>query len=917
MLEERNVELNTKVKEMEMRFFDSEKAKKNGYNIHKRPFCSAVRGDARIPSLDLRSGLPGIVAGRCKCSCASIRRSDVLCEIERLSTEAQNQNEMLEALKSQLEARDREIMRLNALFTGGRPAAALAKDCCYRNVSALTEDVQYLQKEKMEYERRVAGLIEREANLTKKIMRMAEDKDKLERDFKDFEKVALEVESQANEAVLSRDREISDLKEQLVTANRRVVDMERARWKNDKNIEIIELREAFKQANEDKRQLTKQVNELLTSERRLLEENDRLKTKYVRIKARRHYDGSDKASDDIEKVQKERDFYYDEYSRLLLQTKEKAETRNVLDIAEKNIEISDLKSQITRLKSSRPPPSTGNSTEDAIAVQATLHRLERERDVALAMQQQLAAERDTIQDKLRLALEAHEHEQKLNENTVQHHLEQINQLKGEKRELMASHIPNSAAINQLRIENEQLYEKVKALEGEKIQLKISNSQIKLLLEQTEKSMSMQKNKLNHSEHHLTHVESMTQSLQMAKEEMEKDFIKLKGELTTLQATNDALEKEKDRLIAELDAKTEKIYNLESNSDVAKATKRDLQETIDKLQRKIGALNSDNVAKEGALRTATSENEVLKKQVVTLKKTCDNTLNENCRLSNELADAGADLTKEKEKVKKFIADLETLKAQLSEKKEELRRLHALLDDKEGELSNVMDNYRSVTRDAQSLEESQVAIMRETENLKSQLKEAEQKIQTLQRRTNLRADEFTSQERQIAKLSAQINSQETEIETLRTENSTLRLQLVQAKAQLADVETAKSKLIAELDSNTKLRQKLQEDLDQIKREKPITTSPDPNVINLQEILNKTRNESEQLRMSANQMTQELLRMRCKVVQLEKKYEDEHAVMLKSDALAKEYKVQVQELRRMLTDDRFTQLRSLEDTNPYPTL
>lgn len=48
----------------------------------------------------------------------------------------------------QIEVRDREIDRLNALLsTEGRPVKALAQDCCYRNVKQLRDDVEHLQRE--------------------------------------------------------------------------------------------------------------------------------------------------------------------------------------------------------------------------------------------------------------------------------------------------------------------------------------------------------------------------------------------------------------------------------------------------------------------------------------------------------------------------------------------------------------------------------------------------------------------------------------------------------------------------------------------------------------------------------------------------------------------------------------------------
>ena len=56
-----------------------------------------------------------------------------------------------------LDSRDREIQRLNVLLSGGRPPIALAKDCCFRGVNNLQEDVQTLQKEKTNIQAQLRG----------------------------------------------------------------------------------------------------------------------------------------------------------------------------------------------------------------------------------------------------------------------------------------------------------------------------------------------------------------------------------------------------------------------------------------------------------------------------------------------------------------------------------------------------------------------------------------------------------------------------------------------------------------------------------------------------------------------------------------------------------------------------------------
>lgn len=63
-----------------------------------------------------------------------------------------------------MESNNREIERLGALFSGGRPAAALGKDCCYKNVSQLAKDVEVLQYEKIYLQKKLNGIVDQSNN---------------------------------------------------------------------------------------------------------------------------------------------------------------------------------------------------------------------------------------------------------------------------------------------------------------------------------------------------------------------------------------------------------------------------------------------------------------------------------------------------------------------------------------------------------------------------------------------------------------------------------------------------------------------------------------------------------------------------------------------------------------------------------
>lgn len=87
-------------------------------------------------------------------------------------------------------------------------------------------------------------------------------------------------------------------------------------------------------------------------------------------------------------------------------------------------------------------------------------------------------------------------------------------------------------------------------------------------------------------------------------------------------------------------------------------------------------------------------------------------------------------------------------------------------------------------------------------------------------------------------------------------------------------------------------------------------------MKDMLTESRQELEQHRISMAQVNQEVIKLRAKVGELQVKLAEEHNDALRNEALANEYSVQIQELRHLLTNDRYEQARAKDDENRYPT-
>uniref|UniRef100_A0A182YBM0 Uncharacterized protein n=1 Tax=Anopheles stephensi TaxID=30069 RepID=A0A182YBM0_ANOST len=540
-------------------------------------------------------------------------------------------------------SRDREIQRLGALFAGGRPAAALAKDCCYRDVNELGHDVATLQQEKLSLKQELHQLQESHERTARKLTRVSEKNQQLEEDLRKFENVALKVESEANLNILERDRKNSDLQVKLQQSQLRVRELESlvelcsgankvhplsgSTSGSSSSVAAAAcaadptLQNALKHAVEEKRQLYKQLNDWKDREQSLLADFEKVKSKYTRLKQKysaleqtqhhpRHAKSSSAESqaelqslqyrcteleEKLQHVKEERDRYSTDAER-----QRSVVTQLKRESLEKDHELADLKSELHTQRKLNPRPATtassgagrlrtadsNGSVQSSLSVQAAIHRIERERDVAKGEIRQLEQERDALREKLKLSTRSQQSEQTKHDNAMAEYAGQIAKLEAEKRELHGGLSASKMNVKLLKEENRELQSRVKELEESYSQLKLSYSHLKILQEQAETALMQYQNRLLCTETQLGTTESKLLHAGSNAEDAQQEVGKLKAEISVLKASNGALVREKDKLLVDLDKKTESLYAIEAELSDLKAKRKDLQATIDRMQRKL-------------------------------------------------------------------------------------------------------------------------------------------------------------------------------------------------------------------------------------------------------------------------------------------------------------------------------------------
>lgn len=217
-----------------------------GSNV-KKPFTSAVRGGDSFPPLDSQSVF-------IKCDCYAVCKDSKhdgkavakhSKELEKLQNDLKDLCDDLNLHKRRVESRDREITRLNELMRGGRPPSALARDCCYKNYGALSEDVELLQQEKYENHSKIKSYEQKMHEAMQRAVNLAEQNKRLTDDLDELKDVALKVEKEANAELAQRDKQIEKLR----------VDVDRLK-------SHVEKDNKTPKTHDEKRKLNEKINEL-------------------------------------------------------------------------------------------------------------------------------------------------------------------------------------------------------------------------------------------------------------------------------------------------------------------------------------------------------------------------------------------------------------------------------------------------------------------------------------------------------------------------------------------------------------------------------------------------------------------------------------------------------------------------------
>ncbi|KAM3966229.1 centrosomal protein 135kDa [Aphomia sociella] len=358
-----------------------------------------------------------------------------------------------------------------------------------------------------------------------------------------------------------------------------------------------------------------------------------------------------------------------------------------------------------------------------------------------------------------------------------------------------------ASADHLKDECNFLKEQIKKMQSDVIKEKTLASQIKNIQLETERSSNEIQNELLCAQKKLSLSKDTIDTLEKKCKELQSEIIFLKNDKASLMDNIRKIDQERDKLVIELDHKTEAASVLEQKIKSQSYEINKLDNEIGELKRKLNI----NKASEHKLVDSEAQIIFLNGEILRLTQQFDTAIIENKHLQNSLADANGTLKITKIEHEKSRKEVDGLKQQLQHYVAEIRRIEEMLSQKEAERSDMLEQFASLSVEANILENTNHSLESESASKSIQLQSYISKIQSLEAKILDKENIIDSQTARLASMTCKITALENEVKLITEEKLILEqnISYLKQKCNNMQIENANvTRSIGDTDSEFKL-------------------------------------------------------------------------------------------------------------------
>ncbi|XP_049873923.1 centrosomal protein of 135 kDa [Pectinophora gossypiella] len=905
-----------------------------------------------------------VINKACMCNESKNYSQDTI-EITRKMSALEHQNEEysdeIALLKSQIEHRDNEIIRLNILLEGGRPITAINKDCCKLNTDAKIEE---LKKQLTEVEssndllkKELDSGLEKQHEAMLRALNLADKNKCLQEELRKVDALALKVEEDCNKRLSAMMNDINLLQARIENLSLKNSQLERELSRRKMTSPVHNgqrYQESLTRVMIEKEALQKEIKDLVELNKNLQDkieifsqDNTELKNKIIsecqNIKESKQCPTKAELHSLLEEERKKYELHIIDIQTQLTETMHnfnkhlsKCKDRDVSPKRRINAshdnenafvkhlhkklcdceqKILTLKKENDELKSKTFTETEGNKQnyKDIISqLNAENAELSKEN---ISLSQRLSHYKNTekcgeVSDnhfrrevsKLQDQIESLTHEiQILRKDKQEYNLrykdalemtdklkrdlackqKEIERLEEENCSYKMSTRTGKASADHLRDECHFLREQIKRMQSDVIKEKTLASQIKNIQLETERSSNEIQNELLCTQKKLTLSTDKIEALERKCKELQSEISTLKNDKSNLIDNIKKVDQERDKLIIELDHKTENMCVLEQKMKSQAYEINRLESEVSELQRKL------NVHKVSEHKIVDNEAQItfLNGEISRLQQKLDGAIIENKHLQNSLADANGNLKIIKIEYEKSRKEVDGLKQQLQHYVAEIRRIEEMLSHKEAERSDMLEQFASLSVEANILENTNHSLESESASKSLQLQTYINKIENLESKLLDKDNIIDSQSTRIAALTCKVTSLENEIKLITEEKTILEQNVSYLKQMCNNLHSEHASMttgMCETDSELKLYENKIKSLTKAKSRIEVEKNElRESLKTTEKLLSNARNEIVELKLALQDATDETKSLQERLGRLSRREETElHTTLTKEE-------------------------------------
>uniref|UniRef100_T1JBR2 Centrosomal protein of 135 kDa n=1 Tax=Strigamia maritima TaxID=126957 RepID=T1JBR2_STRMM len=583
------------------------------------------------------------------------------------------------------------------------------------------------------------------------------------------------------------------------------------------------------------------------------------------------------------------------------------------------------------------------SVGKAAAERSLSRRLERRNEVVCQDLQTVIMERDTLRDKLKLATETQIQERRRLDKQISCFQNKLREKENEFADICAQSNAYKTQVNQLEEELQLKCHELAEANDERAQQRFSIAELRLFsliarvvlycltmfyfkLRNVEKFQ----NNLDETEHKLRLKEAS--GVEKYAKNMEEEIMKLRMmhrdytcEMDGLRRTVSALDREKDQLQMEVDARTERLAALEDKLKRSDRSANDLKITCNTLEVNLDRQRDDICSRDKEIMNLRRELEMFEKEIQQVTFSQNSLAARSHTLQDDLATMARENQRLHAELDACTLEKQELKLQIQTYVAQVTKFEELLCEKDQERMDILEQFQNITLEANSLETQNNHLESETATIRVELhaKNVEvQHLQTvlggLQQEIEQYINTQQSLEMELSQLKRTVATLDSESERFRIEKDNVQDDLTTVRNLYTQMEIDKEKLVDQLTKKEtecdRLEQELVDIQNQLDGVRGEAQQGRIKTMELENLLSNNRRKEFESQLSYKDMATELRlaqeqfsdceqRFPKLIVNFTRVQSNRETLQLRT-ALA-EMKVELERFQRQLTNEKFENL------------